>query len=107
MELGQNSVKGTGFKVNVSMTPIDNYHMEDVEWEVVVFTETSHKSITIEKKDAIKVDADNYVICVDSDVCGAGRYYVTLTALIPDGDFPDKVRKERKTGFTGVTIDAR
>ena len=68
MELGQNSVKGTKFKLNVSMTPIDNYHMEDVEWEVVVFTETSHKSITIEKKDAIKVDADNYVICVDSDV---------------------------------------
>lgn len=31
--LGANSVKGTVFKLNVNMDPIDNNHMEDVDWE--------------------------------------------------------------------------
>jgi hypothetical protein len=44
---------------------------------------------------------------VDSAECGAGRYFVTLTAHIPDADFPNGKRIERKTVFTGVTIDPR
>lgn len=104
--LGENSVKGTEFKVNVNMTPIGEYNMENVEWNAEVFTENGHKRVTVEKKDAIKVDSDNYLIRIDSAVCGAGKYYVTLTAYIPDTDFPDGFRTERRTGFTGVTIDS-
>lgn len=106
-DIGLNSVKGTEFKLNVNMTPIDGHHMADVGWEAMVFTETSYRSITISKNDAIKVDEDNYIIKVDSAVCGAGRYFVTLTAYIPDQDFEDGLRTEKRTMFTGVTIDAR
>lgn len=106
-QIGENSVKGTEFKVNVNMTPIGNRHMSDIEWECLVFTETSHKSITIKKSEAIKVDRDNYVIMIDSAILGSGKYYVTLTAYIPDTDFVDGFRTEKRTAFTGVTIDAR
>lgn len=106
-QLGENSVKGTEFKVNINMTPIDNRHMSDIEWECLVFTETSHKTLTINKREAIKVDRDNYIIRIDSNVCGAGKYYVTLTAYVPDEDFIDGIRTERRTMFTGITIDAR
>ena len=106
-QLGENSVKGTEFKVRISMAPIDNRHMSDIEWECLVFTETSLKTLTINKQEAIKVDRDTYIIRIDSNVCGAGKYYVTLTAYIPDDDFIDGIRTEKRTAFTGVTIDAR
>jgi hypothetical protein len=102
-----NSVKGTQFKLNINMPAIEGYSLKTIEWEVKVFTDTSTKSITIQKKDAIEEDANNYVILVDSAECGAGRYFVTLTAHIPDADFPNGKRIERKTVFTGVTIDPR
>lgn len=101
------SAKGTEFKLNINMTPVDGQNMASVDWEALVFTETGHKSVTIKKADAIRVDDDNYIIRVDSSVCGAGKYYVTLTAYIPDSDFPDGFRTEKKTVFTGVTITAR
>lgn len=104
--LGQNSVKGTKFKLNINMTPVDGFSLEDVEWNAEVFSENGLARLTVEKKDATKVDKDNYIIKVDSAVCGAGRYYVTLTAYIPDPDFADGLRTERRTGFTGVTIDS-
>lgn len=102
-----NSAKGTEFKLNINMTPINGNNMASIEWEALVFTETGHKSLTVRKNDAVKVDENNYIIRVDSSVCGAGKYYVTLTAYIPDSDFPDGLRREKKTMFTGVIIDAR
>lgn len=105
--LGQNSVIGTKFKLNINMKPIDGVHLSDVEWDAIIFTDTGIKNQVIPKKEAIKVDDDNYIIVVDSSVCGAGRYYATLTAYIPDPDFSDGIRTEKRTGFTGVTIDAR
>lgn len=105
--LGENSVKGTEFKLNINMTPADGHTLDSVEWHAEVFTDSGHKRMTIEKKDAIRVDKDNYIIRVDSAICGAGRYYVTLTAYIPDMDFQDGLRTEKRTTFSGVTIDAR
>lgn len=105
--MGDNSVKGTEFKLNINMTPMEGHSLSSVEWEAMVFTEAGFKTITIKKSDAAKVDDDNYIIKVDSSVCGAGRYYVTLTAYIPDSDFIDGFRTEKRTMFTGVTIDAR
>lgn len=104
---GQNSGKRTKFKLNVWMDAIDGFHLSDVEFEVEVYTENSQKIIRFPKSDAIKIDDDNYKVMVDSSVCGAGRYWMTLIAYIPDTDFEDGIRIEAKTTFTGVTIDAR
>lgn len=115
-KIGENSVVGTGFKLNINMTPIDGFHMSDVDWECLVFTEAGfnsmvlmegNNSMVIKKSDAVKVDNDNYLICIDTAICGAGRYYITLTAYIPDRDFADGYRPERKTAYSGVIIDMR
>lgn len=106
-DIGQNSGKGSIFKLNVWMEPIEDFHLENVDWSAKVFTENGFKSITIDKKEAIKVDADNYIIVVDSAITGPGRHYVTLTAQIPDGDVKGGVRQEVKTCYSGVTIDPK
>lgn len=105
--LGQNSVKGTKLKLNISMPPIDGYHLADVDWSVLVFTEQGLKTLTVDKKNAIYIDKDNYVIRVDTSLVGAGIYYTTLTAYIPDTDFEDGIRPEKRTRYTGVIIDPR
>lgn len=104
---GQNSGKRTKFKLNVWMEQIDGFHLSDVDFEVEIYTENSPKIHRIRKSEAIKVDEDNYMVRVDSSVCGAGRYWMTLIAKIPDTDFEDGIRTEVKTSFTGVTIDIR
>ena len=102
-----NSVKDTRFKVNINMTPIDGYHLGNTEWEVKVFVGDGYKNMTLRKSDCIKVDDKNYIIPIDSAILGAGTYYVTLKVEIPDSDFKDGIRVEKRTGSTGVTIDAR
>lgn len=52
-QLGTNSVKGTEFKVNINMPPIDGYHLVDIEWECLVFTESAYKTIIVKKSNAI------------------------------------------------------
>ena len=105
--LGENSVIGTKVKLNISLQPIDGYHLEDVDWSALVFTEQGLKTLTVDKKNAIYIDKDNYVIRVDTSLVGAGAYYTTVTAYIPDTDFEDGIRPEKRTRYTGVTIDPR
>lgn len=105
MESNQNSVLGTRFKLNVHMPPTDGAHLSNVDWTATVFVKSGYKKLEISKQDAIYIDDDNYVIRVDSSLVGAGDYYLTLTANIPDPDFDDGIRVERKTIPTGVHID--
>lgn len=105
--IGENSVIGTMFKVNLNMTPIDGHTLASVDWEAKVFTESTYKSVTIRKSEARKIDDDNYIILIDSSILGAGKYYITLTAYLPDGDYANGVRIEKRTAFTGVTIDVK
>lgn len=103
--MGSESVKGTIFKLIVHMEPLDSYHLEDVEWEAEVFVEGGlGKHITVKKKEAVKADEDNYIITVDSDICGAGEYSLILTAYFPDADCPNGIRVERASCRTGVKI---
>lgn len=102
-----NSVQGTQVKFNISMTPMESYHLEDIEWEAMVFVKGYNKHQVIKKQDARQVDKDNYIVVVNTDLVGSGEYYITLTAYIPDADVEGGYRTEKKTEFTGVTIDAR
>lgn len=102
-----NSGKGTEFKLNVNMKAIDGFHLSDIDFEIEIFTNSRYKIQRIQKSEAIKVDDDNYIVKVDSNICGSGDYYMALTAYVPDTDFDKGVRTEVKTVFTGVTIDAR
>lgn len=105
MNCNNHSVKGTIFKLNVHMEPIDGFHMSEVDWEVDVYSSNSFgKKQTTLKKDAYKVDDDNYIIVIDSGVLGTGLYNITFTAWIPDGHCNDGKRIERVNVCTGVSI---
>lgn len=105
--MDQNSVVGTRFKVNVNMQPVDGYNLGNVDWEVKVFVDSNNKSLILKKDQCKRIDDDNYYIPIDSSILGPGRYYVTLTVNLPDGDFSDGVRIEKVTAYTGVTINQR
>lgn len=106
--IGDNSVKGTGIKINVNMEPIDGRHMEDVDFFAEVFSDgVLGRTETIRKEKATRVDADNYIVRVDTKVVGSGRYFVRLTAFIPDTDFDGGLRTEIRTCDTKIDIDAR
>lgn len=102
----ENSIKGTIFKLNVHMKPIDGYHLADIDWEADVYAPGSrdNKHIIVKKDDAIKVDEDNYKVVVDSAIGGAGEYELMLTSYIPDADCPNGTRVEKKRCKTDVEI---
>lgn len=101
----KDSLKGTTFKLNVHMEPMDNFHMEDVEWEAEVYVEGSYgRRIKVKKEDAVMVDRDNYIIVVDSGIGGSGEYVLDLTAYIPDSDCPNGIRIEKASANTDVNI---
>lgn len=94
---------GTELKLNINIEPIGEVTMEDYDFEVEVYC-SSKKTIIIPKKDAIKVDSNNYIVLVDTNIVGAGELKCKITAHVPDGDFADGERTEVVICTTGITI---
>lgn len=94
---------GTEVKLNVNISPIEGMSMENYDFKVQCFT-SARKVVTIDKAKAIKVDADNYKICVDTNGIGSGALRCRITAYLPDDDFPDKLRTEVVEVATNITI---
>lgn len=105
--LGENSVVGTKVKINMNIDLPGDNTLENTDWEVKVFVETSSKFYMLAKSACVKVNADNYLIPIDSAILGAGRYFATATVRIPDSAFSDGVRIEARTAYTGFTADPR
>lgn len=100
------SALGTELKINVHVEPIDGYHMSDYDFECQFYVYTN-KSATISKADMIKVDDDNYLALITSELAqkiGRGAIRMRLTAHIPDFDFSDGLRTEIAEVCTGVVI---
>lgn len=94
---------GTEFKINVHVEPIGGYHMDDYDFSCKFYIYMS-RAVEMKKSDMIRVDADNYIACIDSSKIGIGAVRMRITALIPDGDFPDGFRTEVETVDTKVMI---
>ena len=94
---------GTELKINVSIEPIGELTMDDYEFVVDMYC-SPKKIATTHKVDAIRIDSDNYVVIVDTEVVGAGELKCKVTAQIPDGDFPDALRTEVVAINTGINI---
>lgn len=77
--------------------------MDDYNFEVEVYC-SPKRPITIPKANAIRIDSDNYVVLVDTNVVGAGDLKCKVTAQVPDGDFPDLLRTEVVCIDTGINI---
>lgn len=97
-------IEGIRFKMNVSMSPIDDNTLENTEWDVEVFSQKTQQGVVIPKSEATREDANNYRIPIDSAKIGIGKYYYIHTVKIPDADFPDGYRIEKWQKFSGVTI---
>lgn len=100
------SALGTELKINVHVEPIDGYHMSGYDFECQFYVYTN-KSVAISKADMIKVDDDNYLALITSELAqkiGRGTIKMKITAHIPDADFPDGMRTEIADVCTGVVI---
>jgi hypothetical protein len=94
---------GTELKLNIHIEPIGETTMDDYNFEVEVYC-SPKRPIIIPKANAIRIDSDNYVVLVDTNVVGAGDLKCKVTAQVPDGDFPDLLRTEVVCIDTGINI---
>ena len=94
---------GSEIKFNLNIEPIGGYTMDDYDFLAEVYCKAK-KSVVVEKKDAIRIDANNYLLPVDTQEIGHGVIRVKIHALIPDKDFYDGVRTEVVFIETGIEI---
>lgn len=98
-----NIFMGTELKLNINIEPIDEFTMDTYEWSADIYCSTK-RVVTVAKKDAIKIDENNYVVLVDTSELGAGNIKCKITAYIPDYDFSDAVRTEVACIDTGINV---
>ena len=95
--------QGTEIKLNVNIEPMKGVSMESYNFNVEIYTFPS-KVLTFNKSDATRVDANNYIVLVDTSLLGAGEVKCKVTAYIPDDDFKDGLRTEIAVTNTGIDI---
>lgn len=93
----------TDLKLNLNIESISGYTMDDYDFVVEVYCRESQK-IEIFKKDAIRIDANNYVLLVNTKELGTGSIRCKVVVDIPDKDFSDGYRKEVVFIQTGLNI---
>lgn len=97
------------FKYGVIMTPLDDIHLDDCDFDIETYVYTN-KSVTYHKGDEnhLKpIDKDSYKVIVNSEdsvKIGKGRVMTKVTVKIPDADFEDGYRTEICNLWTGITI---
>lgn len=96
---------GTEVKLNIHIEPLDGLAMEDYNFKVEVFTSPKNR-VTITKEQARKIDANNYLIMVNTAKVGQGLLRCEVTAYIPDGDFDDALRTEVALIETGIILES-
>lgn len=84
---------GEDVKIGLSVTPIDDMTLADIDWEIELWC-TSNNKLTIKKEQAIQYDNGEYFITFNTNDVGEGILQLKITYKIPDEDFPDKVRNE-------------
>lgn len=89
----QKIIVGTEFKVLLRIEPVDEVHMEDMEFECMFYTRIQ-EPLVVKKSDMIRVDADSYIALVNTEGMSAGTLRNRMTVDIPDRDFPDDYRRE-------------
>lgn len=94
---------GTELKLNVNIQPIGGVSMSAFDFIIEAYCNPQRGQI-ITKDDAIKVDNDNYIIVVNSEMVGTGDLKLRISATVPDGDMSDALRTEVTCIETNVRI---
>ena len=84
---------GSEIKLNLNIEPVGGYTMDDYDFVAEVYCKAK-KSVIIEKQQAIRIDANNYLLPVDTQEVGHGYINCKVSAQIPDKDFADGFRAE-------------
>lgn len=95
---------GTEYKINVSMTPIGEVHLEDCDFTAVFYV-TPSKNLEIKKNEMKQVDGNNFIALVDSSFIGSGELKMRITIELPDADFDDGKRRVVKVVNTNINIE--
>lgn len=95
-------IRGSEFKLNISMDVIDSYHMGDVNFFCTF--NAGGKVVLLTKEDMIEVDADNYLAPLDSNDFNKGVMCIRYEADIPDEAFADGFRHVKIDIPTKITI---
>lgn len=93
---------GTIYKIAISISGLAPETMDSVDFSCRFWT--FRESVTLEKADMIRLDADNYVAVIDSKLLGRGTIKVQTTVQVPDGDCAGGFRIEVYTEDTGIKI---
>ena len=93
---------GTIYKIAISISSLAPETMDSVDFSCRFWT--FRESVTLEKADMIRLDADNYVAVIDSKLLGRGTIKVQTTVQVPDGDCAGGFRTEVYTEDTGIKI---
>lgn len=94
---------GTELKLNIHIEPIDGLSMDNYDFNVDVYV-SQRKVVSTPKQDCVRIDQNNYIVRVDTNVIGVGDITVKVVAQIPDGDFDDGIRTEVAQIQTGITV---
>lgn len=81
--MGGQQVVGTQQKYNVSLELPNNQTMDDVDFTCQFYT-SSRSNVTVEKKDMVRVDENNYTTVVDTSITGAGSMKCQITVDLGD-----------------------
>lgn len=65
--------------------------MDNFDFTIVFSADKGSQSVP--KSDMFRVDEDNYIALVNTDIIGKGRVKLVVRALIPDSEF-DVTRRE-------------
>lgn len=85
--------EGSIIPFNISLTKFGPISMAQYDFTIYAFC-SPQKIVEIPKGEALCVNDDNYMFWVDTSKTGSGNLRFTIKALIPDTDYPDKVRPE-------------
>lgn len=99
----ENIFVGTELKLNINIQPINDLTMDDYDFKLEIYCSPS-RVVTIEKKDTIKVDRNNFVAVVDTNIIKQGTLKVRIIAYIPDTDCEDKYRTEVIRLYTNINL---
>lgn len=94
---------GTEIKLNIHISPIDGVTIDDYDYTTEVYC-TPLKNIIVPKSETIRVDNENYIVRVDTNVIGVGKIVCRIVAQIPDGDFDDGYRTEVVAIMTNINV---
>lgn len=97
---------GMDLKPTVRMEPFDGLHLADLDFTLDIYTSKpdAANSKHFKKDELIKIDEDQYMCALRTEGMGRGEIWGRLTVFIPDGDFPDGLRKEMFDGIVGHNL---